>query len=336
MSEHERDGAALTLLLVATGVVAVSFSAPIAATTAAPALAVAFWRNAFGSFAVVPWTAVRRRGEVRRLLREQPRVLWTAVLSGGTLALHFGLWVPSLRMTSVTASTALVATTPLWTLAIEALRGRRPRRGVVVGAVCAFAGVLAITGFDASSSRQALVGDALALAGGVAAAVYTLLGSSVRRTTSTATYTAVAYSVCAVLLLPVSLVAGQPLVGYSARTWLELAALTLSAQLLGHSLLNRALRVAGATTVALAILLEVPGASLLAWAFWGQQPPVATVPGALLVLAGLAVVVRSRTSDRRGDAGQRPTYAARCSPVSVDPAATRSAGVPSKTTRPPS
>ena len=69
--------------------------------------------------------------------------------------------------------------------------------------------------------------------------------------------------------------------------------------LYGLSLLNRALRVAGATTVALVILLEVPGASLLAWAFWHQQPPVATVPGALLVLVGLGVVVRSRAAVRR-------------------------------------
>jgi len=121
----------------------------------------------------------------------------------------------------------------------------------------------------------------------------------VRRTTSTATYTAVAYSVCALALLPVCVVGGQPLAHYSARTWAELAVLTLTAQLLGHSLLNRALRAAGATTVALAILLEVPGASLLAWAFFDRQPPLATLPGAALVLLGLAVVVRAGTVRRR-------------------------------------
>jgi hypothetical protein len=40
---------------------------------------------------------------------------------------------------------------------------------------------------------------------------------------------------------------------------------------------------------------------------------------------------RRRLPDRR-----RRTYVARCLPVSVEPSATRSAGVPSKTTRPPS
>lgn len=299
MSEHERDSPAATSALLALGVVAVSFSAPIAATTAAGALAVAFWRNAFACLVVVPWALVRRRTEVARLLRDERRVLATAVLSGLVLAVHFGLWVPSLRLTSVTASTALVATTPLWTLLIDRLAGRRPSRGVVVGALVAFAGVLVITGVDADASGTALLGDALALGGGAAAAGYTLLGSSVRRTTSTTTYTSVAYTVCALVLLPVCLLSGQSLASYSARTWWELVALTVTAQLLGHSILTRALRVAGATTVALAILLETPGAALLAWAFWHQQPPLATIPGAALVLVGLGVVVRSRSSARR-------------------------------------
>ncbi|KQX65636.1 DMT family transporter [Angustibacter sp. Root456] len=299
MSEPDHDSATTTALLLAVGVVAVSFSAPIAATTAAPALAVAFWRNALAVAVVVPWTLVRRRAELVRLLRHEHRVLAVAVLSGLALALHFGLWVPSLRMTSVTASTALVATTPLWTLLADRLTGRRPSRGVVLGALLAFAGVVVITGVDADASSRALLGDALALGGGAAAAGYTLLGSSVRRTTSTATYTSVAYTVCALVLLPVTLIARQPLSGYSTRTWVELVVLMLSAQLLGHSILNRTLRTAGATTVALAILLETPGAALLAWAFWHQPPPLATLPGAALVLLGLALVVRARTSQRR-------------------------------------
>jgi drug/metabolite transporter (DMT)-like permease len=47
------------------------------------------------------------------------------------------------------------------------------------------------------------------------------------------------------------------------------------------------------------VLLEVPGATLVAWAFWGQAPPAATLPGAALLLAGLAVVVRAGAASRR-------------------------------------
>jgi drug/metabolite transporter (DMT)-like permease len=113
---------------------------------------------------------------------------------------------------------------------------------------------------------------------------------------STAPYTLTAYSVCSVLLLGVCLVGRQPIggTGYDAKTWAQLLLLTLCAQLVGHTLLNRALAVAGATTVSLAILLETPGAALVAWVWLGQEPPVLLIPGAALVLAGIALVVLSR------------------------------------------
>lgn len=299
LGEQRHDPGATTAALLVVGIVAVSFSGPIAAATAAPALAVAFWRNALGAVIVVPWGVAGRRAELARLVRRDHAVLARAVGAGLMLAVHFGLWIPSLRMTSVTAATALVTTSPLFIMAADRLAGRRVPRGVLLGVLSALAGVLVITGFDASSSSRALTGDLMALGGGAAGAAYTLLGASVRRTVSTTGYTTLAYSVCALALLPVCLLGGVSLSGYAPRTWVELAVLTVTAQLLGHSLLNRALRSLGATTVALAILLEVPGAALVAWAFWGQVPPPATVPGAALLLLGLAVVVRSGASSRR-------------------------------------
>lgn len=295
---RDDDAPLLTAGLIATGVLAVSFSGPIAASTLAPALAVAFWRNALGAAASAPYTVVRRRGELRTLLSHQRRALATAVLAGLCLALHFGLWIPSLRLTTVTASTALVTTTPLFTVAAARLSGRHVPRGVVVGVLLALAGVLVITGVDASASSTALRGDLMALAGGAAGAGYVASGESVRRTVGTAPYTLVAYTTCALTLLPVCLLTATPLRGYSGRSWVEIVVLTLSAQLLGHTLLNRALRSAGATTVSLAVLLEVPGAALVAWAWLGQVPPLAVLPGAALVLAGLAVVVRTRAGAR--------------------------------------
>jgi drug/metabolite transporter (DMT)-like permease len=113
---------------------------------------------------------------------------------------------------------------------------------------------------------------------------------------STATYTFAAYTTCALLLLLTCLLSRQRIAGhgYDARTWGLLLLLTLCAQLIGHTLLNRALAVAGATTVSLAILLETPGAALMAWLLLGQQPPALVVPGAALVLLGIALVVWSR------------------------------------------
>jgi drug/metabolite transporter (DMT)-like permease len=43
----------------------------------------------------------------------------------------------------------------------------------------------------------------------------------------------------------------------------------------------------------MAILLEIPGASLIAAAWLGQVPGVGAVIGLVLILAGIALVIRS-------------------------------------------
>ena len=79
----------------------------------------------------------------------------------------------------------------------------------------------------------------------------------------------------------------------AARPGCELLALTLGAQLLGHSLFNLVLRTTSATVVSLVLLLEVPGAALIAALALGQTPPLAALPAAVLLLVGLGIVISS-------------------------------------------
>ncbi|MGW0559334.1 DMT family transporter [Streptomyces sp. NPDC003016] len=281
------------LVLLGVAVAAVSFSAPLIAATAAPALAIAFWRNAMAVGVLSPVVLLKHRAELRRIGRGP---LLLAVAAGALLALHFGLWLPSLRMTSVASSTALCTTTPIWTTILLRMRGHRPPRMVWAGTVLAVVGVVVLTGVDLTLSPRALAGDALALGGGIAAAGYVLLGAEVRRTVSTTAYTWICYSTTALILLAVCLVSGVGLGGYDATTWLQLAALTAAAQLLGHSLLNRVVSTLGPSVTSTAILLETPGAALIAALWLGQQPPVAAYPALLVILAGLALVVRASRS----------------------------------------
>jgi drug/metabolite transporter (DMT)-like permease len=280
-------------VLMAVALTGISVSAPLSAVTAAPALAIAFWRNVTGAAVSAGYLAIRRgrrpgRAAPQRLL---PGVLPLAAVSGLLLAVHFGSWLSGLRLTSVTASTALVSTTPVWTVALDLLRRVPVPRRVLLGLIPALAGVVAITGVDAARSPQALAGDLLSLLGAVAAAGYVAIGARLVPRTGPALYTVLVYGGCAIALLPVCLLSGIRLTGYSGRTWLDLALITLTAQLLGHTLINTALPRIGVTPVALAILLEVPGAALVGWAVFGQVPPVTVVPGTALMLLGLALVV---------------------------------------------
>jgi drug/metabolite transporter (DMT)-like permease len=278
---------------MAVGVVAISTSAPLIAATAAPALAIAFWRNALATVAIAPFALVRHRAELVRLTSRE-RLL--TIASGGLLALHFATWVPSVRYTSVASSTALVATQPVWAALIARARGEHVPRSAWVGIAIAFVGVLVLTGVDLSLSGRALFGDVLALLGAVFAAAYVTVGSVVRRTVSTTTYTFGCYGTCSVLLLLVCVLGNQQLAGYESGTWAKLLAMTVGPQLLGHSVFNVVLQTTSPTVVSLAILFEMPGAAVLAAVWLGQLPPAGVVPAAVLLLLGVAVVVRSGSS----------------------------------------
>ncbi|MBC3842654.1 DMT family transporter [Streptacidiphilus sp. 4-A2] len=279
-------------LLLALSVSGVAFSAPLISATAAPVLAIAFWRNCIATGLLSPIALLRQRAELRALFTSGRRTLLLALAAGAFLAAHFAMWLPSLRMTSIASSTALCTTTPLWTTVILRLRGHRPPRTVWTGTILAFVGVLMLTGVDFALSPRNLAGDGLALAAGLAAACYFLLGSTVRRTVSTTAYTFVCYATTAVLLLGTCLVSGASLTGFSGTAWLQIVLLTGCAQFLGHSLSNRVVRTLGPSLVSTAILLETPGAALIAAVWLGQLPPVAVYPAVAVILAGLVVVVR--------------------------------------------
>jgi drug/metabolite transporter (DMT)-like permease len=195
-----------------------------------------------------------------------------------------------------------VATQPVWQGLIAAAQGRRPSTGGWVGIGLAVAGAAWATGIDVGVSPQAVLADLLALVGAMAAAVYTAFGERARTRLSTTTYTWTCYGTCAALLLIVCLVGGVPLHGYNGQTWAAILALVVGAQLLGHSMFNYALHRTSATTVSVLILLEVPGAALLAWAWLDQVPRAAALPGLGLLLAGVAVVVLGDARGRRRSA----------------------------------
>ena len=282
---------AVDVALMALGVVGVSLSGPlIAAMVTVPAIAIAFWRMAIATLVTTPMGTTHRRA-VREMTPSDLRLI---VLSGLALAAHFALWVSSLKLTSVASSTALVCLQAGWVVLFTWMGGQRPDRRTTVGLLICLAGVLVVTGVDFSVSPEDLLGDLLALLGGAGSAAYMIVGGSVRQRTNTTVYTLLCYGVCSVVLLAACLVFSVPLAGYAGDDWVQLAALAVGSQLLGHSVFNHLLVRVSPTVVSMVILLEVPGAALLAGVFLDQTPPAGVYVGLVVLLCGLAVVTAVR------------------------------------------
>jgi drug/metabolite transporter (DMT)-like permease len=238
----------------------------------------------------VPVLLFRERSTLHGL---RARQLVSSVLAGLFLAAHFAAWLPSLSMTTVAASTALVTTTPIWTAVAASFSGVRLPVPVWWGLALAVFGAALIAGVDVTVSWEALAGDGLALLGAFCGAGYMLAGARARERLTTSAYAIVCYSTCALALVVAALVADVPLAGFSARDWWLIAAITVCAQLFGHTLLNLVLSTVGPTVVGLAVLLEVPGALLVALVLLQQVPPLLALPGMLAVVIGVGLVIRA-------------------------------------------
>ena len=287
---HTSERIALPAVFV--GVLAVGAAAIFIRLAEAPALGIAFWRCTLGVIALAPLVAWRRE----RL--PEGRDLWVGVVSGVALGAHFGTWIASLDYTSVAASVVLVSTTPVF-VAIFAylLLGERTSILSLGGIVLAIVGTMVIAGGGPGTNNAAFLGNALALVGAVVMAVYVLIGRSLRTGgVGALSYSIVSYSAAALALLPVALLAGAQLWGYSATTWFWLFVITLGPQLLGHTVLNWALEYVRASIVSGAVLAEPVFAALLAWLVLAEKPGPATLLGGVVVLAGLYLLLRGDAS----------------------------------------
>ncbi|GAA4051384.1 DMT family transporter [Arthrobacter methylotrophus] len=288
----------MNFIVAALGVLGVASSGPLIAgtlgATSVTALAIAFWRNAIAAVVMASPVLIREPRQFRKITRSE--FMWSSV-AAVALAFHFACFITALQLTSVAAATALVCLQSAWIAVFQLFRGTRHRWPVLVGLGIALGGVAAITGFDMGSSPKAFLGDVLALAGGALAGLYTLAGGKARQSMRTGTYTTLCYGICAAIVAILAFAGGQPLVGFDAGGWVGIVAITVCAQLVGHTAFNHLLATMSPLLVSMIILLEIPGAALLAAIFLHEKLPAGTYAGLALILGGLAVVVAGQ---RRG------------------------------------
>jgi len=278
------------LLILA--VLCVSVGSIFVRLAGAPALAVAFNRIFLASVVVAPFAAPSL---VRAWPALSSRRRLILLASGISLGVHFATWIASLSYTSVAASVLLVNTAPLFTLFLSWwFLGERASRAVLVAMAVALTGAALIAAGDwGDGGTASLKGDALALAGAVTLSLYHVIGRGLRDALPLSAYVLGVWSTAAATLAVLAASARVPVFGYPARTFALFLALAVVPTVIGHGLVNRSLRHIPAPTVGLFLLGEPIAASILAYAVFGEMPGLLTIAGGVLVLAALALVVRS-------------------------------------------
>ncbi|MEX2583593.1 MAG: DMT family transporter [Gemmatimonadota bacterium] len=291
------EGSPYAVLFVS--VVAMSWAAPLIRFSEADALAISFWRLAIavGCSAAV----LLLRGEWSAVTQLTIREWVIAGLAGLLLAGHFTAWIASVQLTSVAASVALVSTQPVWValIAIAVLR-EYPTPRQWIGISLAVVGAAVIGAGDLGAGSDPLLGDMLALLGAVLVAGYYVIGRKLRGSIGIWPYVTIVYGFAAVFLL-LALLATDPasVAPHPARDWLVFLALALGPTMIGHTGQNWALRYLPAYAVNLTLLGEPVGATLIAWVLpqIAEVPPVEAVIGGALILGGITLGLRRRSTD---------------------------------------
>lgn len=281
-------------LVLAIGVLAISSaSILIRMLPAVPALSIAAWRLLFSSAFTLP--IATRKGALSEI--DQKTLIFGGV-GGFFLAVHFSLWITSIKLTTVASAVVLGTTTPIWVSIISHLflsekNTQREWIGILVSVLGGF-----LVGYgDIGLSGSALFGDLLALLSAWAISLYFIVGRHLRRNVSLLSYTSVVYTASSFFLLLFCLVSRAPLLGFKVRDYIILLLLAILPQLVGHNALNWALARLKASIVTLSVLAEAVISGTLAAIIFKEIPPLLAILGYFLIIGGIVFIARRGNSE---------------------------------------
>ncbi|QFS84090.1 Threonine/homoserine exporter RhtA [Roseivivax sp. THAF40] len=258
-------------------------------------LAVGALRLAVGALSLVALALAQPA--CRRAIGSLP--LGGIAFAGAAIGLYNLLFFWGVTEAGVGIGTAItIGSAPFWATAYEVLALRRlPTPLRAAGLVLSVAGVALLATAGTTGAASAL-GIALTLGAGACYATYSLATSRVGQRAPSTAIAAATFTIAALFALPVLFI--LPLGWLAAPGALAaIGFLGIAATGLSYALYTWGLtRVAASTAVTLA-LAEPVTAWLLATFLVGEPVSTQSIAGALLVLAGLAIVTLSGT--RRAD-----------------------------------
>lgn len=289
-----------TIFILLTGIISLSFASIfIKLCGDVPAIMIATYR--LGVAFIVLFMIFKLKGY--SLKKVSKKDLLFSLLGGLFLAFHFIAWITSLKYTSVASSVVLVTTNPIFVgLFSYFLFKEKQEIGLATGIVlCLIGGIMIVTGDSGiheliQYNKKVMAGDILALIGAIMASGYLIVGSKVREKLKVLPYVTIVYGSSAIFLLVISVMMEIPFTGYRPASYLYMVLLAIIPQLIGHTSINWALKHLKTSLIAISILGEPVGATILAYIFFKESVGFLQFIGMSLIFA--AIITASRKGAR--------------------------------------
>ena len=283
-------------LAISISVVSVSFAAIFIVSINAPALSIAFYRLLFTTLIILPFVFYYKKtnDELHNLSKKNIIIM---VIIGIILALHFALWITSLKLTSVASSVILVTAHPLLVGPVSHFFLKEKLSALnYIGIFLSFFGVIILVygNYGFALGIDTLEGNILAILGGIAAGFYILGGRKLRKTVSIGSYAFVVYSIGTIVLFFICFLFKAPIIDISYRDLGIIFLMAIVAGIFGHTLYNWSLQHIRASLASVVLLGEPVGSSILAFIMpWIQQTPsYYTIIGGAVILLGIYLTAR--------------------------------------------
>ncbi|WP_163538955.1 DMT family transporter [Gracilibacillus sp. YIM 98692] len=280
------------------GVLSVSTAAIfVKLAESAPAAIIANYRLLIAAVLMLPYVLFMKRTELLRLDKKE----WIfTIFAGVSLAVHFIVWFESFNYTSVASSVVIVTLQPIFAfLGTYLFFKERFSAGTIISMFIAIFGSIIIAWGDFQLAGNAIYGDVLALLGAIFITIYFLFGQQVRKKMSAISYTCVAYSVGAFILIVYNLLLKHPFTGYDTNHWLFFIGIAIIPTILGLNLLNWSLKWVSASVISIGIVFEPVGASILAYFILDEGITWTQWLGGMIVLSGLLLFIASTRRKRK-------------------------------------
>jgi drug/metabolite transporter (DMT)-like permease len=269
--------------------IAISFAPILVRYSDAPTSVQGMYRMLFTVLVMLPF-GTRQLRSIRTLSSKDWLLL---VLAGFFLALHFLLWMESLRFTSIASSTIILSLEPVFVM-IGAYFVFKDRIGKLplIGLFVALIGAFIVGSGDVSLSAEAFKGDLLSFLGTLAVVVNVLLAKAVLARVSSYLYSLIVFAVAFVCFAAYNLSVGYPMTSYPAQEWLIFVLLALVPTVFGHMIFNWLLQYVKPTTVSITVLAEPVGATLLGMLLFREMVALPQLIGGAFIIAGLLLYMR--------------------------------------------
>ncbi|MBT9145450.1 MAG: hypothetical protein DDT42_01321 [candidate division WS2 bacterium] len=220
------------------------------------------------------------------------------LLTSFFLAFHFIFWISSLSYTSILNSTILVTLNPIFvTLFSFIIFKQIPGKGIMWGIFLVLIGSFILyyqpsPPINGQVFPQATLGNSLALAGGIFASLYLICTSILRKRHSLISFVFPVYGFTFLILAIFTLLSSTKLTGFRSSEYLLLILFALIPQIIGHTSYNWALKIFSPNFIAITILGEPIGATILGILIFKETPTPLAILGAAMIL--LAILVSGR------------------------------------------